>query len=62
MIILGEFSDYDGSGYVRDIDMENMTDVTFKQIFGELAAADWFDRSTRAYMIQYTLYDKSFLT
>ena len=26
MIIFGEFSDYDGSGYVRDIDMLDMND------------------------------------
>jgi len=39
MIIFGEFSDYDGSGYVRDIDMLDMNDVKFNAIFLELAAA-----------------------
>ena len=57
LVTVGEFSHYDGSGYVRDIDMTGMTDVAFNKIFSEIAAADWFDRSTRAYMIQFTLYD-----
>ena len=57
LIINGEFSSYDGSGYVRDIDMSEMDDATFNMIFSELAQADWFDRATRAYMMQFTLYD-----
>lgn len=58
MRLTGEFSSYDGSGYYRDIDMNDYTDETFiANVWNILTAAKWFDRSTRAFFITFTMYD-----
>jgi hypothetical protein len=57
LILYGEFGIYDGSGYVRDYDLKTLDADSFRASFIQLIQSGWFDKSTRAFIITFCLYE-----
>jgi hypothetical protein len=54
-VFRGEFSDYDGSGYVLDVPYD-MEMYDFIDLYTDLLSKGWMSRATRAIFLSYTTY------
>jgi hypothetical protein len=69
LILYGEFGNYDGSGYIYDFyyredltgESTSTDDPTiakkYAMNYATLKRAGWFDKSTRAFVVTFCLYD-----